>query len=222
MIFGNLFKSKPKPQQGTLDSNKMSQILDTKVPDSTLNYCVKLWQEQPFTFKITKTRNTCLGNYRYFKGHHTITVNHDLNKYSFLITYIHEIAHQRVTISSLNKRKKPLPHGNEWKQAFIDLFEPVLSQSVFPNDLYIALKHYMKNPKASSTSDHKLLHELRKFDISPQENISILADLEIQSLFEFKGNIYKKIENRRTRVLVEEIKTKKRYTIPKIAEINNI
>jgi SprT protein len=223
MFFGNLFKSKPKvsPEKPLLDTSKMNSLLAPKVPNKALDYCVNLWKEHPFSFVISKTRNSCLGNYRFFRNHHTITINHDLNEYSFLITYIHEIAHQRVAIAFKDKRKKPLPHGNEWKQAFIELFSPVLREEIFPVDLYRVLKKHMENPKASSTSDHKLLSELRKFDIL-KEDVLLLSEIENDTFFKFKGTIYKKIENRRSRVLVQESGSKKMFTIPKIAEIEKL
>ena len=44
---------------------------------------------------ITRERKTILGNYRNAHRHqnHRITVNGNLNKYSFLITLLHELAH---------------------------------------------------------------------------------------------------------------------------------
>ena len=46
-------------------------------------------------FKISRSRSSKLGDYRApFRGSpHRISVNHDLNPYSFLITTIHEFAH---------------------------------------------------------------------------------------------------------------------------------
>jgi len=77
-------------------------------------------------FKVTRSRNSKLGDYRApFKGSsHQITVNHDLNPYSFLITTVHEFAHLKTYQEHKNKVK---PHGNEWKENFKMLMEPFLN-----------------------------------------------------------------------------------------------
>jgi hypothetical protein len=63
-------------------------------------------------FKVTRARSTKLGDYRapYQGQPHQITVNHDLNPFSFLITAVHEFAHLKTWIDHKGKVK---PHGRE-------------------------------------------------------------------------------------------------------------
>ena len=66
--------------------------------------------------KIVNERQTRHGDYRKdAQGYHLITVNANLNKYRFLMTLIHEIAHL-VAFEKYGRYIKP--HGNEWKHYF--------------------------------------------------------------------------------------------------------
>ncbi|KPM49064.1 SprT-like domain-containing protein [Jiulongibacter sediminis] len=199
---------------------KLTEVLKTQVPENALEYCVNLWQEHPFSFKITRSRNSCLGNYRFQNGHHTITVNHDLNVYNFLVTYIHEVAHQRVFI--FDRKKKTLPHGEEWKSRFRELMLPLLNEKVFPPEILMPLSLHMRNPKASSTRDAQLMRAFRAFDENRKAAAIHLEDIELGQSFVFKKRIFKKLEAKRTRAVCMEIASKRKYTIPLLAEITPV
>lgn len=176
-----------------------------------------MWQEQPFSFKISRTRSSCFGNYIFRDGQHKITINHDLNSYAFLVTYIHEIAHQRAW---LNKgRKRIEPHGKEWKRSFQDLMLPLLSEEHLPQKLLLPLSAYMQNPAASSVSYAPLAEALRSFNEGEQVGLS-LEEITDNQWFEFRGTVFQKIEKRRTRVLCLEKQSKRRYTILASALVN--
>lgn len=195
--------------------DKFRELLSNKVPVKALDYCVQLWQSHPFHFKITKTRNSCLGNYKHFKGEHTITVNHDLNPFNFLITYVHEVAHMHV---QLHKYRKPLPHGKEWKLQFQSLMIPVLREDIFPLEVLQPLAKHMKNPKASSTRDQYLLAALRQFDNILEPKLTI-AEIANGTVFSFRSRIFQKKESRRTRALCICVESKQKYTISLAAQI---
>lgn len=200
-----------------ITAKKMGEILLKHLPATTVMYCFELWKEQPFSFKISRTRSSCFGNYIFRDGQHKITINHDLNQYAFLVTYVHEIAHQRAW---LNKgRKRIEPHGKEWKKSFQDLMQPLLSEEHFPKNLLLPLSAYMQNPAASSVSYAPLAEALRSFDAGEQVGVS-LADLTDNQWFEFRGTVFQKIEKRRTRVLCLEKQSKRRYTILASALVN--
>jgi SprT protein len=201
----------------TLTAKKMNELLEKHLPAPTVAYCIDLWQKQPFSFKISRTRSSCFGNYIFRDGQHKITINHDLNAYAFLVTYIHEIAHQRAW---LNKgRKRIEPHGKEWKKSFQDLMQPLLSEEHLPKNLLLPLSAYMQNPAASSVSYAPLAEALRSFDTGEQIGIS-LSEVTDNEWFEFRGTVFQKIEKRRTRVLCLEKKSKRRYTILASALVN--
>ncbi len=218
-LFGFL-KKKTVPPPKVNFSEKFIKILQKKIPSGAVAYVLELWNEHPFSFTMPKTRKTCLGNYRLQNGQHTVSVNADLNTYSFLITLIHEIAHQHVAVKQTLFKRNVEPHGLEWKTTFSKLMQPLLnSPDIFPADILAVLVPHMRNPKASSMRDPKLVMALKKHDLNPVENGESLGKLNTGITFEFNQKRYRKIENRRSRTLVEDVYTNKRYTIPSFAEV---
>ncbi|WP_229239748.1 SprT family zinc-dependent metalloprotease [Echinicola soli] len=190
-----------------------------KMPETAVSYCLKLWKESPFHFTVSKSRLSKLGDFRFRADQsvQTITINHNLNPYQFLITYIHEVAHHRAFKAHGTRIK---PHGREWKSMFRNLMIPVLTDEVFPKDLLIPLKRHMDNPKASSSADFWLNRELRKYD--PTRNgikATYLNEITIGTVFELRGRKFKKVQPRRTRILCEEIISGRHYLISGNAEI---
>jgi SprT protein len=214
----DIFRRKPADKDAAF-LRRFHKILLEKIPTASIPYILELWQQQHFRFTMPYTRSTCLGNYRFRNGKHTVSVNADLNPYSFLITLIHEIAHYHATLKYNGVLKKIDPHGSEWKDTFKVLIEPVLVPEIFPEDILPTLKRHMKNPAASSMSDPLLVKALKFYDEKAPGNIQHLGDIASGTVFVFNKKVFKKIENRRSRVLVEDPKTKKRYTIPVFADV---
>lgn len=198
-------------------ARKMHEILTRHVPAHAVEYCFALWKEQPFSFKITRTRNTCFGNYTFRDGHHKITVNNDLSHYAFVITYIHEIAHQRAWLGK--SRRKIEPHGKEWKKNFQLLMSPIMHPNVFPETILVPLTHYMSNPAASSVSYAPLARALQGFDLTQQSGI-LLAEVADNQWFTFRNTVFQRLEKRRTRILCMERNSKRRYTILATARVD--
>ena len=198
---------------------KLYRILQKHVPGNAVHYCLDLWSAKPFHFKVTRKRNSKLGDYRFNPndGSHSISVNHDLNQYSFLITYIHEVAH--LLTNERNGRRTP-PHGKAWQTNFRELMEPVLSDLIFPGDILLTLKKHMRQPKASTYSDSRLLSVLRSYD-EHQTDLIPLAQVEEGDIFEFNEKLYKKIQLRRTRVLCQLSGTSRKYLISKMALVRS-
>lgn len=197
------------------DKKKLYLILERHVPENAIHYCLDLWSAIPFHFKVTRKRNSKLGDYRFDRrnGSHSISVNFDLNKYSFLITYIHEVAH---LLTTERFGRKPQPHGKEWKSNFRELIEPVMTDLIFPHEILKPLKMHMIRPKASTHADAHLIQALRQFD----EHDSDLVPLSILGegdTFEFNNSMYKKLHLRRTRVLCQQADTSRKYLISKMA-----
>lgn len=183
-----------------------------------MQYCWDLWHEDPFHFKVAKSRSSKLGDFRYRAGRKVqqITINHDLNPYQFLITYLHEVAHYRAFKRYGSTIK---PHGREWKRSFQTLMSPVLSDLVFPKDVLLPLKRYLINPKASTAADMFLAREVRKYDLQDDEPITYLSDIKPGGRFTLKGRQFKKETTRRTRILCLELNTGKKFLISGTAEV---
>lgn len=193
--------------------------LRNKVPAEALDYCCQLWLENPFLLKISKSRSSKLGDYRYDlqQNSHTVSVNEDLNPYQFLITYVHEVAHRVVHKTHLRQK----PHGIAWKMCFQKLMLPLLRPEIFPEDILRVLARHMKNPKASSTADPKLMLTLSKYDTKTDLGPT-LKDIEINGEFRFRNRVFHKLEEKRTRAVCLEISTQRRYLIPMLAEVEVI
>ena len=195
-----------------MNPEKIHSTLDSHVPRTAVEYCYRLWTETPFELKITRTRQTKVGDFTSKKNiaHPRITLNHELNPYLFLITYVHEVAHLRVHLQYGNRVD---PHGEEWKARFRILMQPLLSPDVFAEDILSGLQRHMTNPKASSFADSELTKALRRYDKDAAQ-YATLSDIPEGSIFRFQGRFFKKGKIRRTRVLCHEVKSKRNYLVP--------
>ncbi|MEM9326020.1 MAG: SprT-like domain-containing protein, partial [Bacteroidota bacterium] len=160
------------------------------------------------------------GDYRYDprSKQHTITLNNDLNPYSFLITYIHEVAH----LATFRKYGRSVdPHGEEWKENFKKGMEPVLSTEIFPEKVLAALHRHLLNPKAASCSDPILYEVLRQYD-AKAPNETTLRQITNGDRFDFQGQTYRKLEKRRTRALCQRLSDNRKYLISEVATVLKI
>jgi len=199
---------------------KVHSILQIHVPEPAQAYCLALWKYAPFELKLTRNRQSKVGDFtsRRHQAHVRITLNHDLNPYLFLITYVHEVAHHHTHLKHGNRVD---PHGDEWKESFKDLLIPILQESVFPDEILHLLRLHMVNPKASSFADAELTKALRRYDPGNESQL-VLSDIPEGCLFKFQGRFFKKGKLRRTRVLCLELKTKRQYLIPAECTVTNV
>ncbi len=203
-------------------SEKLSAILTKHLPNQAIDYCIKLWQQEPFNFKTTASRKTKLGDFRYRRdqSHQTITLNGDLNPYQFLLTYIHEVAHLHAFVRF---GMEIPPHGKEWKSTFQQLIFPLLAVGAFPVDLLIPLRKHMKNPKASSATDLFLMKEMSKYDLPNAAKLEVfLSDLVPGKRFLLSGREFEKGETRRTRVICLEVKSGKKFLVAQLAKVEPV
>lgn len=203
-----------------MDPQKIYSILQAHLPTQALPYCYGLWHETSFELKITRTRQTKVGDFtsRRNIAHPRITLNHELNPFLFLITYVHEVAHLRVHLQYGNRVD---PHGEEWKTRFRMLMQPLLSRDIFAEDIYIELTRHMANPKASSFADSELTKVLRRYDKGASQ-YATLSEIPEGSIFRFQGRFFKKGKIRRTRVLCHEVKSKRDYLVPADVLVSNV
>jgi len=198
-----------------MEKNRKINSFFDHFPPKVAEYCFQLWHDYPFDFIVSKSRHSKLGDYRFSpqKGHQ-ITVNRNLNSYAFLVTYLHEVAH---LLTYLAYKNKVLPHGEEWKNSFRSIFEPILEEGLLPDELINVLKSYLVNPSATSTGHGPLVDVLKTYDTYnssitlhalPENQIFLLKNLEL-----IKGKL------RRTRYFCREAKTGKLYLVAKNAQV---
>ena len=200
-----------------MELDKLKESLGKYIPPAAVDRISGWIIEYKVHLKVAKSRYTKLGDYRHPYGGkgHRISVNHNLNPYSFLITLVHEIAH----LTNWNKHKNKVnPHGDEWKQEFKEHMHPFLVAGIFPHDIQKALMKYMSNPKASSCSDHTLLKTLSAYDEGDQT--LHLEDIADEAVFQLEnGMTFRKGEKLRKRYRCLELTTNKKYLVSPLAKV---
>jgi len=195
------------------------QVFKRYFPLEVVDYCLDLWKKYAFKFIVSKKRNSKLGDYRHHRilNTHIISVNSDLNKFSFMITYLHEVAH---LTTQLKFKDSVSPHGKEWKNEFKILMMPMLEKRFLPSDVQHALVAYMNNPGASSCSDQNLLKTLHRYDKNFDASVTYLEEVSLGTDFDFNGRIFRKEAVRRTKALCLELKSQRRYLISLVAKVS--
>lgn len=184
------------------------------IPKEALPFVQFLIEKHSFDLKIVNQRQTKHGDFRKLpNGKFQITVNNNLNKYQFLLTLVHEIAHH-VTHQKFGRVQ---PHGKEWKMIFQHLMLPFLKPEIYPNQMLSHLANYLKNPKASTDSDAKLSLALR--ENMPESGKCFIFAIPLGNLFLYKDVIYKRGNKRRTRIECVNMKNKKVYLFNQNVEV---
>jgi SprT protein len=199
-----------------LERNKA--VLKKYIPEAAVDTIAKWVYVFDFKLKIKKSRSSVYGDYRPpIKGrNHQITVNYDLNRYAFLTTLIHEIAHLSAWKKHGNRIQS---HGTEWKHEYRTLLTPFLNETVYPADVIAALKAYLQDPSASMCSDTKLFKTLNKYNTRPSEFI-LLEEIPLKSTFLTSDNVaFIKEKKLRTRYLCTKINTRQEYLFHGLAQV---
>ncbi len=194
----------------------MNETLSKYIPEHAVKPVFELIVNNEVHLKIVNERVTRHGDYRKgLSGKHEITVNSSLNKYKFMITLIHEIAHL-VAFEKYGRNIKP--HGYEWKFTFQQLMVPFIRPEIFPNQLLPLLARHFKNPSASSDVDATLSLALKQFD--KQNDKNYIFELEYGCHFRIhNGKIFQKGALRTKRYECVEISSGRMYLFNPNAEV---
>ncbi len=194
----------------------MNNELQKYLPEQALQNCQLLLNKLQVDIKIVKFRVTRHGDYRRMPdGRHRITLNATPNRFRFLITLIHEIAHLKA-FEAHGRRIKP--HGPEWKRVFQHLMLPFLRPEIFPADLLPLLASHFKNPKASSSTDMALSMALKRYD--PPSTTLPVIEIPQGDIFQlYNGKRFERGHKRIKRIECIEIATGKLYLFQPNAEV---
>ncbi|MDT0648967.1 SprT-like domain-containing protein [Autumnicola edwardsiae] len=194
----------------------MKHILEKYLPSHALEPVFVLIQSNNVHLKIVNERRTRHGDYRKMPdGVQQITINANLNKYRFLITLIHEIAHL-VAFNEFGRNIKP--HGAEWKITFRNLMLPFIRPEIFPTKLLPVIANHFRNPKASSDTDARLSVALKSYD--PQNDKNYIFEIPFGGVFRiYNGKTFKRGPKRIKRYECLEISTGKVYLFQPNAEV---
>ena len=187
------------------------------IPDKAAQLVLDYLNLHKVHLTITKERKSVLGDYRHATtyNNHRISVNGNLNKYSFLITLIHESAH--LITFTLHKNLVD-PHGKEWKRIYGVLLRDFLQPDMFPPELLYYLNDSLHDLPASSCSDEKLMRVLKKYDKA--NGLLLVEQIGEGKLFDAgKGKLFRKGKKLRKRYQCVEMATGKLYLFSPIYEV---
>jgi len=189
------------------------------LPEGSFEPVVQLIHQYKVHLTVTRERKSVLGDYRHpFLGsNHKITVNGNLNKYVFLITLLHELAH---LLCFEQYRNRVEAHGKEWKNIYGSLLKAFIDLDLFPEDIKKSLKKTLLNPAATANGETALLLVLRRYNPVQKAGVVVLAHLADGTLFkEIKGRTFRKIKLRRKRIECIELATGNVYLFSALSEV---
>jgi SprT protein len=192
--------------------------LQDYLPEGSLEDVLSYLRQYKVQLTITRQRQSILGDYRHAHAgkSHRISVNGNLNKYSFLITLLHELAHL-LTYERHGHRVQA--HGAEWKHEYGKILSHFVSKNIFPHDVEKALLQTLKNPSASSCGDESLLRELHRYDQKSQ-GVCLVEQVMENNFFMIRdGRTFKKGARVRTRYKCQEVSTGKWYLFSGVYEV---
>ncbi len=195
--------------------------LQNFLPPHTFEAVLLYLKQYHVQLTIARERKSILGDYRHAMPgkNHRISVNGNLNRYSFLITLIHELAH---LLQYEKYGNRVYAHGKEWKAIFGQLLSQFIQNNIFPPDIKEALHRSINNAAASSCADEQLLKSLKKYD-SQDSNLKMVEDLSPLSLFRtHDGKIFRKENKLRKRFQCIEVKSGRKYLFSPVYEVEPV
>lgn len=196
-------------------------ILSGYLPEGTYEKVQKYLIRYKVHLTITRKRNSVLGDYRmpYREQGHRITINGDLNKYAFLLTLLHELAH---LLAYVYYGKWISPHGQEWKNTFREILVEFTDRGYMPGDVEQAIKKYMLDPAARTCVDEDLIRVLKKHD-PPLHGYCFVEDLQEGDWFlASDGREYRRGKKIRKRYECMDVRNRKKYLFSPVYEVKKI
>ena len=140
----SLFQSDPPAKKTVCEDPRilMRRILETHLPEISIGVIIDWLFDQKVQLRISNSRTSKFGDYRPPRPGSVprISVNHNLNKFAFLITLVHEMAHHMVLggiherhfVISFRKKNRPKPHGTEWQSHYRILMDEFMNPAILP------------------------------------------------------------------------------------------
>jgi len=188
------------------------------IPPDTYEAVLQYLEHYKVHLTVARERKSVLGDYRHRTNfaNHRISVNGNLNKFSFLITLLHELAHL-LTFERFGNQV--LSHGKEWKTVYGMLLKQFVDNKVFPADIHTELLSSLRNPAATSCAEDGLIRALRKYD-DPKSHIRLVEEIAENGVFRCEdGRVFKKGQKMRKRFKCTEVRTGKLYLFSPVYEV---
>jgi hypothetical protein len=198
--------------------NAETKIPESFLPPGSFPLVSSLLAPYDLDIKIVKSRSTKFADFNPpFKNRKIpfITINNNLNQYSFLITLLHELAHYLVWRDG---KVYARPHGRSWKNHFRQLMQKAIDCNIFPQTILTQLEKHLLNPRATSCSDSRLYRVLSVYDA--EKTGYFIDDIPDGQLFQIAGGqIFKKEKKVRKRIMCENVQNRRKYLFSPIYKV---
>jgi len=191
-------------------------VLEQYLPANTLPFLRKWFGHHAIHIKITKNRDSKLGDYRKLPDQsHQITINSTLEPQLFFFVLTHELAH---LIAFEEHHFRISAHGKEWKDTFRKML--LESLSVYTADLQAIIIQFAKSPKANFMASPDLV---RYFHIKdPDDKVIFIEELTVNDQFRYKGERYEILERKKKLYLCINLNQSKKYLFRPLAKVEKI
>jgi hypothetical protein len=191
--------------------------LKNYLPEGSFEMVMPLILKHRVHLVVTRERATKLGDYTnaYSNKNHRISVNGNLNRFAFLITLLHEMAH---LLAFEAYGLKIEPHGREWKNTFGQLLKVFLEAGIFPADVAAELSKIVHNPPATTSGEEGLQRVLKQYNTGASIFIAV-EELEAGSYFIYRRKLYERGELVRKRIKCTHYHTGKQYLFHPLCEV---
>ena len=188
-------------------------ILEQYLPVNTQPFLSKWFADHKIHIRITKERNSKLGDYRKMPDKsHEISINSTLERQLFFFVLTHELAHL-IAFEKFGGRIAA--HGQEWKSTFREML--LESINIYTIDLQPIIFRFAKNPKANFMASPELV---RFFHIdNPDEPSIFLEQLSTNDEFYYKDDLYRMIEKKKKLYLCVNLINSKKYLFRPLAKV---
>lgn len=189
------------------------QSLEKYLPQNTLQY-LKIWFSDYYIhIKVTRNRNSKLGDYRKLPDNsHEITVNSTLTPQLFFFVLTHELAHL-IAFEKYGRRISP--HGNEWKKTFRNML--LESLEIYDEDLKPIIMKFSKSPKANFMATPDLV---RYFHTEKQDDsLRFIEELEKGEFFIYRNEKYLLEGLIKKNYLCKNLATGRKYSFKPLARV---
>lgn len=189
------------------------QSLEKYLPPNTLPY-LKIWFADYYIhIKITKNRDSKLGDYRKLPDNtHEITLNSTLVPELFFFVLTHELAHL-IAFEKYGRRISP--HGNEWKETFRQML--LQSLEVYEEKLRPVIVKFSRSPRANFMASPELV---RYFHIEKQDDrLVFIEKLQKGDVFMYRNEKYLLEGLIKKNYLCKNLATGRKYSFKPLARV---
>ncbi len=191
-------------------------VLQKYLPENTSPFLRKWFADYYIHIKITKGRNSKLGDYRRMPDKsHQITINSTLQPQLFFFVLTHELAHL-IAFEKYSYRISP--HGIEWKNTFREML--LESIEIYEDNLKPIIIKFSRSPKANFMASPDLV---RYFHIQDEDDhLVFLESLSDGAFFIYRNQKHQINEKSKKRYICTNLENGKKYYFKPLSRVQKI